>query len=200
MAVVSLMLFVESLQVTIKAAMKQDEDSYNLLLPLTETILDAVVSKSLVKSIQDVIDDDGSVKDTASPELRRYRDQVQALESRLCQLMDKLIRNADNEASLSEVSIVNGRCCIKITGDKSSSFDGLLLSSGSDAGSMIEPIVAVPLNDELQGARALVVRAELEALSKLTDKILLELDNIQILMQETVTLDKVLLFFITHFP
>ncbi|VAH05204.1 unnamed protein product [Triticum turgidum subsp. durum] len=100
MAVVSLMLFVESLQVTIKAAMKQDEDSYNLLLPLTETILDAVVSKSLVKSIQDVIDDDGSVKDTASPELRRYRDQVQALESRLCQLMDKLIRNADNEASL----------------------------------------------------------------------------------------------------
>ncbi|VAH05208.1 unnamed protein product [Triticum turgidum subsp. durum] len=162
MAVVSLMLFVESLQVTIKAAMKQDEDSYNLLLPLTET----------------------------SPELRRYRDQVQALESRLCQLMDKLIRNADNEASLSEVSIVNGRCCIKITGDKSSSFDGLLLSSGSDAGSMIEPIVAVPLNDELQGARALVVRAELEALSKLTDKILLELDNIQILMQETVTLDK----------
>ncbi|XP_044401174.1 endonuclease MutS2 isoform X3 [Triticum aestivum] len=174
MAVVSLMLFVESLQVTIRAAMKQDEDSHNLLLPLTETILDAVVSKLLVKSIQDVIDDDGSVKDTA-----------------LCQLMDKLIRNADNEASLSEVSIVNGRCCIKITGDKSSSFDGLLLSSGSDAGSMIEPIVAVPLNDELQGARALVVRAELEALSKLTDKILLELDNIQILMQETVTLDKV---------
>ncbi|XP_044449505.1 endonuclease MutS2 isoform X2 [Triticum aestivum] len=191
MAVVSLMLFVESLQVTIRAAMKQDEDSHNLLLPLTETILDAVVSKLLVKSIQDVIDDDGSVKDTASPELRRYRDQVQALESRLCQLMDKLIRNADNEASLSEVSIVNGRCCIKITGDKSSSFDGLLLSSGSDAGSMIEPIIAVPLNDELQGARALVVRAELEALSKLTDKILLELDNIQILMQETVTLDKV---------
>jgi hypothetical protein len=36
---------------------------------------------------------------------------------------------------------------------------------------MIEPIIAVPLNDELQGARALVARAELEALSKLTDKV-----------------------------
>ncbi|XP_044401179.1 endonuclease MutS2 isoform X4 [Triticum aestivum] len=167
MAVVSLMLFVESLQVTIRAAMKQDEDSHNLLLPLTETILDAVVSKLLVKSIQDVIDDDGSVKDTA-----------------LCQLMDKLIRNADNEASLS------------VLFHSTHSLPGKLMCSelqncGSDAGSMIEPIVAVPLNDELQGARALVVRAELEALSKLTDKILLELDNIQILMQETVTLDKV---------
>ncbi|RLN16113.1 endonuclease MutS2 isoform X1 [Panicum miliaceum] len=41
-AVASLMLFVESLQ-----------------------ILDAVINKSLVKSIQDIVDDDGSVKDTA---------------------------------------------------------------------------------------------------------------------------------------
>jgi dsDNA-specific endonuclease/ATPase MutS2 len=100
MAIVSLMLFVESLQVTIKAAMKQDEDSHERLISLTETILDADINKSLVKSIQDVIDDDGSIKDTASPELRRYREQVQVLESRLYQLMDKLVRNADNEASV----------------------------------------------------------------------------------------------------
>lgn len=94
MAIVSLMLFVESLQVTIKAAMKQDEDSHERLISLTEMvflylpfllssivnyscqcsvlnssshlqILDADINKSLVKSIQDVIDDDGSIKDTA---------------------------------------------------------------------------------------------------------------------------------------
>ncbi|XP_062205323.1 uncharacterized protein LOC133907323 [Phragmites australis] len=191
MAVASLMLFVESLQISIKATMKQDENSHSRLMPLTETILDAVINKALVKSIQDIIDDDGSVKDTASPELRRYREQVQLLENKLYQLMDKLMRNAENEASLSEVCIVNGRCCIRTTEDKSSIFDGLLLSSGSDAGSMVEPIAAVPLNDELQEARALVAKAELDVLSKLTDKILLELDSIQSLLQETVKLDKV---------
>jgi len=67
--------------------------------------------------------------------------------------MDKLMRNADDEASLSvlfhlahlllgkqhiqwitnydflqEVCIVNGRCCIRTTMDNSSFFDGLLLS------------------------------------------------------------------------
>lgn len=87
--------------------------------------------------------------------------------------------------------------------------------SGSDAGSMIEPIVAVPLNDELQESRALVAKAELDVLSKLTDKvvkdglfdlsffvllcslsifhvqILLDLDNIQNLLQEAIKLDKV---------
>ncbi|XP_039783655.1 endonuclease MutS2-like isoform X3 [Panicum virgatum] len=190
-AVASLMLFVESLQVNIKAAMKLDEGSCSRLTTLTETILDAAINKSLVKSIQDIVDDDGSVKDTASPELRRHRERVQLLESRLYQLMDKLMRNVDNEASLSEVCIVNGRCCIRTTGDKSSTFDGLLLSSGSDAGSMIEPIAAVPLNDELQESRALVAKAELDVLSKLTDKILLELDSIQSSLQETIKLDKV---------
>lgn len=43
--------------------------------------------------------------------------------------------------------------------------------SGSDAGSMIEPIAAVSLNDELQESRALVAKAELDVLSKLTDKV-----------------------------
>lgn len=43
--------------------------------------------------------------------------------------------------------------------------------SGSDAGSMIEPIAAIPLNDELQESRALVAKAELDVLSKLTDKV-----------------------------
>ncbi|XP_066373678.1 uncharacterized protein [Miscanthus floridulus] len=191
MAVASLMLFIESLQVNIKAAIKLDEGSRSRLTTLTETILDAVINKSLVKSIQDIVDDDGSVKDTASPELRRYREQVQRLESRLYQLMDKLMRNADDEASLSEVCIVNGRCCIRTTMDNSSFFDGLLLSSGSDAGSMIEPIAAIPLNDELQESRALVAKAELDVLSKLTDKILLDLDSIQNLLQEAIKLDKI---------
>lgn len=190
MAVTSLMMFVESLQVNIKAAMKLDEGSCSRLTTLTETILDAVINKSLVKSIQDIVDDDGSVKDTASPELRRYREQVQRLENRLYQLMDKLMRNADDEASLSEVCIVNGRCCIRTTMDNSSFFDGLLLSR-SDAGSMIEPIVAVPLNDELQESRALVAKAELDVLSKLTHKIRLDLDSIQNLLQETIKLDKI---------
>jgi hypothetical protein len=46
MAVVSLMLLVESLQGTIKAAMKQGEDSRDLLMPLTETVSSCFFSSS----------------------------------------------------------------------------------------------------------------------------------------------------------
>lgn len=43
--------------------------------------------------------------------------------------------------------------------------------SDSSSGSMLEPIAAIPLNDELQQARALVVKAEEDVLSRLTDKV-----------------------------
>uniref|UniRef100_A0A804IRQ9 DNA mismatch repair proteins mutS family domain-containing protein n=1 Tax=Musa acuminata subsp. malaccensis TaxID=214687 RepID=A0A804IRQ9_MUSAM len=158
-------------------------------MPLTQMLLDAVVSRSFVKTAQLMIDEDGSVKDSASSELRRSRDQVRVLEQKLYQLMDKLLGQEKNETSTLEMCIVNGRCCIKVMTDRSTIFDGLLLSSGSRAGSILEPIAAVPLNDELQRARALVIKAEEEVLSKLADKMLAEIDDIQNLLQIIIRLD-----------
>nr|XP_019705261.1 uncharacterized protein LOC105043578 isoform X2 [Elaeis guineensis] len=188
-AVLSLILFAENLQITLKAAVKEDADWYNRFMPLTEVIMDVAISRSFAKSVQQVIDEDGSVKDSASPELKRSRDQVCALERKLYQLIDKLIRNNDNEASTLEVCVVNGRCCLKVMADQLTTFDGLLLSSGSDVGSIIEPIVAVSLNDELQQARVSVARDEEDVLSRLTDKMLAELDDIQNLLHTIIWLD-----------
>lgn len=44
--------------------------------------------------------------------------------------------------------------------------------SGSGLGSIVEPLAAVPLNDELQQARSLVAKAEEDVLLKLTEKVL----------------------------
>lgn len=43
--------------------------------------------------------------------------------------------------------------------------------SGSGRGSIIEPLAAVPLNDELQQARASIAKAEDEVLLMLTKKV-----------------------------
>ncbi|KAK0592531.1 hypothetical protein LWI29_020783 [Acer saccharum] len=53
------------------------------------------------------------------------------------------------------------------------------LFSGSGEGSIVEPLLAVPLNDELQHARALVAKAEEEVLLTLTEKIQVDLDDIE---------------------
>ena len=43
--------------------------------------------------------------------------------------------------------------------------------SGSGGGSIVEPLSAVPLNDELQQARAVMAKAEADVLFRLTEKV-----------------------------
>ncbi|KAG1354515.1 endonuclease MutS2 [Cocos nucifera] len=122
----SLILFAENLQFTLKAAVKEDADWYNRFMPLTEVVMDVAISRSFAKA--------QSSKDL-------------------------------------EIKFVP------------------LKGSGSGVGSIIEPIVAVQLNDELQQARVLVARAEEDVLSRLTDKMLAELDDIQNLLHTIIWLD-----------
>ncbi|XP_028551012.1 uncharacterized protein LOC110093853 isoform X7 [Dendrobium catenatum] len=169
-AVACLIEFAENLQSTFEGAVKEDADWYNRFMPLAEVMMNVSICHSLVASVKKIIDEDGYVKDSASSELKRYRDQVLMVERKLYLLMDKLARNNRNESSSLEVCNVDGRWCIKYMSNKLENFDGLLLSSsGSDY--LVEPIAAVELNDELQQARALAAKVEEDVLSQLTDKV-----------------------------
>ncbi|MED6160234.1 hypothetical protein PIB30_049512 [Stylosanthes scabra] len=188
-AVMALLQCAETLQGDLKVAIKQDKDWYSRFMPLSEVIMEFVVNRSLVKMIEQVIDEDGSVKDSASPALKQSRQQVRVLEGKIQQLMERIIRDERSETSNLEVNKVDGRWCIKMDSGQKTSFNGLLLSSGSGVGSTIEPLSAVPLNDELQRTRALVAKAESDVLLALTKKMHLDLDNIEKILKSLVHLD-----------
>ncbi|KAJ4726784.1 putative DNA mismatch repair protein MutS [Melia azedarach] len=188
LAVVALLQFSETLQLNLKAAIKEDADWYSRFMPLSQMITKLVVDRSLIKLILQIVDEDGSVKDSASPVLKQSREQVRLLERKLFQLMDRLIRNENSESSLLEMSNIDGRWCIKSGADQLS-FNGLLLSSGSGIGSIVEPLSAVPINDELQQARALATKAEEDVLLTLTKKMQVGLDDIEKILNSVIQLD-----------
>ncbi|GAY53364.1 hypothetical protein CUMW_148760 [Citrus unshiu] len=126
LAVVALLQFSETLQLSLRAAIKEDADLYIRFMPLTQM----------------------------------------------------------------EVSSIQGRLCIR-TGADQLSFKGLLLSSSSGIGSVIEPLSAVPLNDELQQARASVTKAEEDVLLALTEKMQVDLDEIEKMLNGIIQLDVV---------
>ncbi|KAF6163994.1 hypothetical protein GIB67_028698 [Kingdonia uniflora] len=101
LAIVSFMIFCQALQYNVKVAINEGVDWYNCFMSLTEVIMELVVNQSLVKSIQQVVDKEGSVRDYA-----------------LNQLMDSLIRDDLNGTTFGE-------------------------------GSLVEPLSAVPLNDDV---------------------------------------------------
>ncbi|KAH9724522.1 DNA MISMATCH REPAIR 2 domain-containing protein [Citrus sinensis] len=142
LAVVALLQFSETLQLSLRAAIKEDADLYIRFMPLTQM----------------------------SPALKQSQGQVQMLERK-------------------EVSSIHGRLCIR-TGADQLSFKGLLLSS-SGIGSVIEPLSAVPLNDELQQARASVTKAEEDVLLALTEKMQVDLDEIEKMLNGIIQLDVV---------
>ncbi|KAJ8554214.1 hypothetical protein K7X08_024892 [Anisodus acutangulus] len=189
MNVVALLQFVEMLQSNVKAAIKQDAEWYQRFMPLTEMIMELAISRSLVRFIQQLVDEDGSVKDSASSALKQSRDQVRLLERKLYQLMESIIRNGMEEASSMEVSEIDGRWCIRSGFNQRTSFEGLLLSSASGTGSVVEPLSAVPLNDALQQAKASVSKAEADVLLKITQKMQEEIDYIESIFSVMVRLD-----------
>ncbi|XAR52127.1 hypothetical protein NMG60_11020036 [Bertholletia excelsa] len=83
MAVVALVQLAENLQYNLKTAIKKDAEWYPRFLPLSKMIMEMVISRSLGKLIHQLIDEDGSVKDSASPALKQARDQVRVLEKKI---------------------------------------------------------------------------------------------------------------------
>ncbi|ERN08188.1 uncharacterized protein LOC18436430 isoform X3 [Amborella trichopoda] len=191
MALVNLLRFSSSLQVCIKAAIKEDIEWYRRFMPLSDLINEMVINQDFVKFVLQVVDEDGNVKDSASSDLRRSRNQVRLLERKLHELMDTLLRNEMNGASSREMINIDGRWCIKGNINQPTSFQGLLLSLGSGADSYLEPISAIPLNDDLAQAKALVVKAEQEVLSKISEKMRHGLDGIRSLLESIILLDAI---------
>ncbi|PHT53591.1 hypothetical protein CQW23_08053 [Capsicum baccatum] len=189
MNIVALLQVAEMLQSNVKAAIKQDTEWYQRFMPITEMILELTISRSLVRLIQQLVDEDGSVKDSASFALKQSRDQVRLLERKLYQFMESIIRNGTEETSSMEVSEIDGRWCIRAGFDQQTSFGGLLLSSASGTGSFVEPISAVPLNDALQQAKASVSKAEADVLLMITKKMKKEIDYIESIFSVMVKLD-----------
>ncbi|KAI4378216.1 hypothetical protein MLD38_015726 [Melastoma candidum] len=182
---------VSNLQLSVRAVIKEDSDWYSRFMPLTEAVLDFQGNQPLVKLIQRIVDEDGLVKDSASPLLKRTREQIRLLEKKLHQLMDHIIRKEADETSFLEIANVNGRWYIRSGVDKLANLKGLLVSSGTGNSSLIEPLSAVPLNDELQMLRASETKAEEEVLLMLTKKLQVDLEGIEKLLNNIIQLDVV---------
>ncbi|XP_073039574.1 uncharacterized protein [Primulina eburnea] len=189
MALLALLQFAEMLQLNIKAATKEDSAWYGRFLPLSAMIVELVINPSLIKFIEQLIDEDGSVKDSASSDLRHARDRVRVLERKLYQLIESMIRKELKESPTIEASNIDGRWCIKSEADMHPTFEGLLLSSNLGAGNLVEPLAAVPLNDELQQARLSVAKAEADVLLKITKKMQMDLADIQHLCNCMIQID-----------
>ncbi|KAL0321607.1 UNVERIFIED_CONTAM: hypothetical protein Scaly_2457100 [Sesamum calycinum] len=97
MALVTLLQFADALQLNVKAAIKEDSDWFRRFMPLSEMIMELFISQPLIKFIEQLVDEDGSVKDSASSNLRHARDQVRFLERKVIVDMERFKQDYHNK-------------------------------------------------------------------------------------------------------
>lgn len=108
--------------------------------------------KAILELIDEVIDEYGAVKDTASEELRTIRMTLYRKRNELRRMFDKIIAKMNKQGYLAEIeeSFMNGRRVIAVFAEQKRTVKGILHGeSDSRKTAFIEPEETIELNNEI---------------------------------------------------
>lgn len=167
LAVASLLTGAAKLQKAIKYVAKDSEftglGDTTVLQPVLEIFKDLETVPEIVSEIGFTVREDGSVREAASDEVKKAAGKVRTLEGRIRGIL---------KSAVGEVSEYGGRMCIAVPASPDGPPRGILLGSGPGGSTWyVEPAAAVPLNNELAGAKGELAAAEEAVLWRLTGKV-----------------------------
>ncbi|KAB2338774.1 endonuclease MutS2 [Cytobacillus depressus] len=134
-----------------------DFDIENEDLSILKTYTDQIiVLADLETTINNAIDDNGEVLDSASETLKSLRNQLRTKENRVREKLESMIRSSNAQKMLSDaiITIRNDRFVIPVKQEYKSHYGGIIHDQSSSGQTLfIEPQAIVQLNNELQGIR-----------------------------------------------
>jgi len=139
--------------------------------------------RQLEEHVASIIDEDASIRDDASPELRRLRQQIRSKEENLRKTLDKALRRAVREghATGEQATIRGGRMVIPVRASAKGKVEGFVHDrSASGQTVYIEPAACLELNNEVRELKS-AEQAEIERILRdATDHVRAETDAIEV--------------------
>lgn len=134
------------------------EEENNIKIPnFIEKKENMPILTPLQREIDDCIDENGAVLDSASIELRAIRQQLRSEESKVRQRLESLTRGANAAKMLSDsiITIRNDRFVIPVKQEYRSHYGGIVHDQSSSGQTLfIEPESVVQINNEIQRLKA----------------------------------------------
>ncbi len=127
--------------------------------------------RRLRKRLDESVDDDGELLDSASPRLAAARATVLSARQKLVRRLEQLLRGLDPSATVPDagVTVRGGRYVIPVRRDTRARPAGIVHDESGSAGTLfVEPQEAVELGNALREAEAEVERETLRVLRELT--------------------------------
>ncbi|MGL4335633.1 MAG: endonuclease MutS2 [Turicibacter sp.] len=143
-----------------------------------------VALTSLQQAITQCIDETGYVLDSASPELRQVRRQIQNTEGRIKERLGDVVANSRTKLTDSIVTIRNDRYVVPVRAEYKNTYGGTIHDQSSTGNTyFIEPKEIVDLNNKLQEYHVeekreieRILRQLTEEVAKFTDLLTLNVD------------------------
>ena len=121
-----------------------------VLAPLLDTL---IAAPALEKLVDGAILDDGTVKDEASPALRRLRRELRTAQSDLIRILEREMARLDPQHRVTDMSVTmrNGRYVIPVRRDARATTGGIVHdSSASGATLFVEPPAAIEFGNRIR--------------------------------------------------
>nr|MBA3404516.1 endonuclease MutS2 [Gemmatimonadaceae bacterium] len=131
-----------------------------------------VVAPKEEKTIESAIDDNGEVRDDASPLLRRIRREMRGAQGELVKLLERIMARleAHHQAPDMSVTVRNGRFVIPVRREARVSIGGIVHDSSSTGATLfVEPPAAVEAGNRIRELESDELREIDRILSELTD-------------------------------
>jgi DNA mismatch repair protein MutS2 len=129
-----------------------DAERRTAFAALAEVISGTYYEKVILQMIDDVIDDNGNVKDNASAELQSIRTNLYRKRNELRRMFDRIINNLNKQGYLADIeeSFMNGRRVVAVYAEQKRTVKGILHGeSDSRRTAFIEPEETIELNNQL---------------------------------------------------
>jgi DNA mismatch repair protein MutS2 len=160
--------------------------------PLAAALAHPLPDKKIERRLEQSLDADGSLLDTASPGLAAARREVQRARQRLLRRLDALLRGLDSTAAPADASVTvrGGRYVIPVRRDSRSRPAGIVHDESGSAGTLfVEPTEAIELGNALREAEVEEERETLRVLRDLTSLLRPELASLRGAVEMCVAVD-----------
>lgn len=160
-----------------------------LLAPELDSL---IVSPADEKKIASAIDDDGDVRDEASPLLRRVRRELRGSQGELVKLLERLAARLEPHHQVPDMSVTvrNGRFVIPVRREARSVIGGIVHDTSSTGGTLfVEPPAAVEAGNRIRELEVEEIREIDRILAELTEALRPVRDAIAATLAALVELD-----------
>ncbi|QUW00109.1 Smr/MutS family protein [Chloracidobacterium sp. MS 40/45] len=155
----------------LRATLRPQRERFPRLGAIAETIPDF---RDTLAHVRRIVAPDGQLDERASPELQRLRQEQQIQRDRLQRRLERLLRRPDLEGVFSDdiVTQRHGRFVIPVRDDHRGRVAGVVHGmSGSGMTAFVEPLDAIPLNNELTRLQELTEAEVLRLLHEATQQL-----------------------------